>query len=604
MADKKNKKSLENSDSNEILKEEMEELARIFREELGKAREEAEEDEAEEITEEDLDKKEYEVEGYAVTKGKSKEKETEIEEEVELCECCGERPRGTARDPHSPFCKECAAIMEKYPYDVKGLIMLLVSIAFVFLSLITFAEVTPVFANTYRGNMARKEHKLYSSLSYYSDAEYYIADNNMTLDFKNLRRSEIILFYQFGVDELVETNFQNNPLLCSLSLIEQNYNVEKIRDKEIRDIYNAIIRSRVSVLMLGTYTSEIESSYETKLTNLDKDFEGTLETIEKDYSEQMAMLEKLIDKKIYVTNLKNIDTNTTFDELNTTYNPTQNDKVYNYDNGWIRFYQYYIGAVEVEALNYKIDEWQSKIDATDDETKEEKEDETPVDKELLEAQIAKLKEVIESRENDMQTFLEKAGETSTDYEVYTAPYLIQRYFDMGEYDKAEPIIKRLGERNTESVLYYDLLARLYRYRDENYVNAQKVCITGLETISYAKDGPDMIAYAGSTLSMEKTLNLIKLKEYELAYDSAKECVLYQNEYYGSPTDEARDLYCILALANNDQEAFDEIANEVKTNVELYGESYDFSHYVYEYKENKITLDELVDLGIYDRRYSE
>ncbi len=522
MSDENNK----TPNTDESVHDEMEELARIFREELGKAKEEAENQETEAEAAEEFDS--LEVEGYAVTMGEKKDTEPE-----ELCECCGERPRGTDRDPNSPFCKECAAIMEKYPYDVKGILMLLAAIAVIFVSLVTFIEVTPVFASTYRGNAAVKDKKLYSALSYYSESEQYIANNNIVLKFKNLHRSEIILFDKFGVDEWVENQFGNSPIMCALALIENDYDVNKIHDKKISEIYDKAITARASVLMLGTHETEIGD----------------------DYDAAMKMFESLVGKKIYISDLKNMDSNTVHDELDKDYTPTGDEKVLTYDEGWIRFYQYLYAESK-------------------------------------------------GKTEDMKTALEKANSVSTDYEIYTAPFLVQKYLDNKEYARAEEIIKRMGEKNAESVLYHDLLARLYRYRDKNYSAAKEVCLTGLETMAAAYDSYDLIAYAGSTLSMEKTLNLIMLKDYEGAYKSAEECVSYQSDFYGYADIYARDLYAILALATGDTESYDKLAEEVASNVELYGEDYNFSSDVSDYKNNKISLEELVMSGKYDRRLAD
>ncbi|MDE5993934.1 MAG: hypothetical protein K2G60_00300 [Oscillospiraceae bacterium] len=510
--------------------DEMEELARIFREELGKAREEAEkaENEVEPATDIDVLNNGLEVEGYAVTMGEKSNTGSE-----EMCECCGERPRGTDRDPHSPFCKECAAIMEKYPYDWKGIIMLLASLAVMFVSLITIIEIIPIFSSTYRGNEAVKDKKLYTALSYYSEAEQYVVDNEIALEFKNLRRSEIILFNEFGVDEWVEKNFGNASILCALTLIENTYDVNNIQDKKISDIYKSLTGARASILMLGTHEGDENSKYE----------------------EIMAKFESLVGKKIYITDLKNMDTTTVHDELDKDYTPTGKETVITYDEGWIRFYQYLLAE-----NNKKTD--------------------------------------------DMASALEKANKVSTDYEIYTAPFLVQRYLDSGEYAKAEDIIRRMGEKNSESVLYHELLSRLYRYRDKNYSAAKEVALTGLEKMAAAYNSYDLIAYAGSSLSMQKTLSLIMLKDYEGAYNSAEECCSYQNEFYGYTTAEARDLYAILALATGQTEKYDELAKEVASNVELYGEEYNFSSDVSDYKNNKISLEEIAMSGRYDRRLSD
>lgn len=508
--------------------DEMEELAKIFREELGKAREEAEKNENPPETDIDILNNELEVEGYAVTTGEKSNTEPE-----EMCECCGERPRGTDRDPNSPFCNECAAIMEKYPYDWKGIIMLLASIAVMFVSLITFIQIVPIFASTYRGNEAVKDKKLYSALSFYSDAESYVVENEIAFDFKNLRRGEIILFDALGVDEWVESRFGNTSILCALTLIENTYNVNNIHDKKIADIYDSVIAARASILMLGTYESERDDNYE----------------------ETMAKFESLIGKKIYISDLTNMDSTNVHDELDETYTPNGKETVITYDEGWIRFYQYLLAEEN-------------------------------------------------GKTEDMESALEKANKVSTDYEAYTAPFLVQRYLDSGNYTKAEEIIRRMGDGNCENVLYYDLLSRLYRYRDKNYSAAKEVCLTGLEKIAAAYNSYDLIAYAGSYLSMQKTLSLIMLKDYVGAYSSAEECCYYQNEFYGYTTPESRDIYAILALATGNTEKYDELAEETKSNVELYGEEYDFSSDVCDYKDNKISLEELAMSGRFDRRLAD
>ena len=508
--------------------DEMEELAKIFREELSKAREEAEKNENAPETDIDILNDGLEVEGYAVTTGEKSNTEPE-----EMCECCGERPRGTDSDPNSPFCNECAAIMEKYPYDWKGIIMLLASITVMFVSLITFIKIAPIFASTYKGNEAVKDKKLYSALSFYSDAETYVANSERDFDFKNLRRSEIILFNEFGADEWVEQTFGNASILCALTLIEDTYNVYNIHDKKIAEIYNSVITARASILMLGTYESETDGNYE----------------------ETMAKFESLLGKKIYISDLTNMDSTNVHDELDESYTPTGKETVITYDEGWIRFYQYLLA--------------------------EEK-----------------------GKTEDMASALEKANKVSTDYETYTAPFLVQKYLDSGDYAKAEEIIRRMGDGNQENVLYYDLLSRLYRYRDKNYSAAKEVCLTGLEKTAAAYNNYDLTAYAGSYLSMQKTLSLIMLKDIEQAYSSAEECYNYQYDFYGYTTPEARDIYAILSLATGDTEKYDELSEETKTNVELYGKEYDFSSDVYDYKDNKISLEELAMSGRFDRRLAD
>lgn len=508
------------------VREEMEELARIFREELGKAREEAEkaENETEPATDIDGLNNSYEVEGYAVTTGEKSNTSPE-----EMCECCGERPKGTERDPNSPFCKECAAIMEKYPYDWKGIIMLLAALAVMFISLVTLIEIIPIFSSMYRGNEAVKDNKLYTALSYYSEAEQYI-DNEISLEFKNLRRNETILFYRFGNDEWVEKNFGNPAILCALTLIEDTYDGNNFHDRNISEIFNVITATRANILMLGSYEDEIKS--------------------DSDYTKLIEKYESLIGKSIYITDTDNLDSSTVFDSLDESRKPSGSETVVPYDEGWIRFYQYVIAESQ-------------------------------------------------NKTEDMALYLKKAADASTVYETYSDLFFARFCLNNKNYEQAETVIKRMGTKNSESVIYHALLSKLYRNRDKNYSAAKEVCLTGLEKVAASYKSYDLIAYAGSYLCIEKSLNFIMLKDYQSAYESAKEAVSYQNEFYGSTTPYARDLYAILALAVNDTEKYDELAKEVAENVEAYGKEYDFSSYVYDYKDSKISLEEIVTSGHFD-----
>lgn len=523
-------KTPQNDDS---VREEMEELARIFREELGKAKEEAEnaENKAETVTDIEALESSYEVEGYAVTTGEKSNTEPE-----EMCECCGERPRGTERDPKSPFCEDCAAIMEKYPYDKKGIVAFICTLAVMLVSIGVFIEITPVFVNLFRGNEALSEKRLYSALSYYSLAETAIAeknDNGKNFNAKNLRNSEIFLFNEFGFDQLVESKFNNAPMLNAIALIEDNYDVNHITNKKIAEIYNKLSGARATVLMLGKYDSELEGKYD----------------------EIINKFESLVGKKIYVTDLKNISDNNLHDELDENYTPTGKEKVFTYDEGWIRFYQYLYAEMD-------------------------------------------------GKKDDLLMYLEKADSISEDYEVYIGSYLVQRYLDNQEYAKAEQIVKKIGKKNVESPIYYDLLARIYRYRDKNYNAAIEVCESGLKAAGSAYKNDDLTTFAGTYLYLEKALNLIMLKDYEGAYAAIDRGCSAQNDFYGYAFNEARDMFAVLALAVGDKDGYDKLAQEVAQNVEYYGEEYDFSSDVYDYKNNKVSIEDLALSGKYDGRFTD
>ena len=145
-----NKKNL-NNESNDY-RAEMEELARIFKEELDKTIEESESTETE---------TEYEVEGYKVTMGEQKPVEKLTEDE--LCECCGEKARGTEKNPDSPFCSDCEAILEKYPYDWKGATTAIVTLFVTLAAIICFIANVPIFSYTVEAEKAFNDGNLFTA---------------------------------------------------------------------------------------------------------------------------------------------------------------------------------------------------------------------------------------------------------------------------------------------------------------------------------------------------------------------------------------------------------------------------------------------------------
>ena len=159
------KKKLDgNTPESENYRDEMDELVRIFREELGKAQEEAEQ---EELLEEEI----LEVQGYdpkAVSLDSSRKRESDYEN---LCDCCGERPRGTKKNPDSIFCEECEAILEKYPYDWKGLVTIILVLGVMIFGAINFAIDTPAFSHMKNGDKFLSEKKYYSAVTEYENAE-------------------------------------------------------------------------------------------------------------------------------------------------------------------------------------------------------------------------------------------------------------------------------------------------------------------------------------------------------------------------------------------------------------------------------------------------
>ena len=175
------KKKLNNESSD--YRAEMEELARIFKEELDKTIEESENTEIDE---------EYEVEGYEVTMGDKKPVEELTEDE--LCECCGEKPRGTEKNPNSPFCSECEAILEKYPYDWKGATAAIVTLFVTLAAIVCFIVNMPVFSYTVEAEKAYNEGNLFTANQKFNKALEAISEEDEGA-FLNVYEKRIFLNY-------------------------------------------------------------------------------------------------------------------------------------------------------------------------------------------------------------------------------------------------------------------------------------------------------------------------------------------------------------------------------------------------------------------------
>ncbi len=253
--------------------DEMDELVRVFKEELDKAVAEAE---AEDTTEE------YDVEGYnpkEVSRDKSKKKKAPSYSEDELCECCGERPRGTEKNPDSLYCEECEAILEKYPYDWKGLVAIVAMLGVVITAIICFAINMPIFANMQKGDRYAKENKLFSAMTYYDLAKTHSTDNtetpSTTKAIPALYAKRIAVEYKLLYMDMVITEYEA-------------YIPEGIRNfpqfKEATAAYNDIHQMMGSVSII----ERVSNGY------------ASIDDI--DYDKAMAEYDALIGKTVYEQN--------------------------------------------------------------------------------------------------------------------------------------------------------------------------------------------------------------------------------------------------------------------------------------------------------------
>lgn len=488
---------------NENYRDEMDELVRIFKEELDKAREEAED-------EEEFDVDSIEIEGYDPKSVSLDEKRKVLVDFDNNCECCGERPRGTKKNPDSVFCEECEAILEKYPYDWKGLVSVIVVLGVLILGLINFAIDTPAFSYMKNGDKQFKANNIYSAVSDYDMAEACIEEGVRT-DYKKLYAKQILAGYKAADMEVV---------MNALPYFDED-TLKRIAFKDIAGIDEEIKVMQATMMVIQQH----------------------IETFSADeYDKIIAALDSLSGKKIYEKN------GAFYDEMNTEYTPDGTEKVYICDESWLNIYKY--AAAQANG----------KDDAV------------------------------------MIEYLEKSlGYTEYVDRIWTT-VLASAYVGTEQFDKAEALVEEIKTSNNEGVDDNLIMSMLYRYRDKDYQRAVDTCVEGLNSLAALEDGYNLVAEIGYTLSMQKTLNLIMLGKYTEAYESAEECCTYQMDSIGTTDSQSRDLWAILALATQNNEKYKEFESEIKESGE-YGVP--FSKDVTDYKDGKITLEEIVMSGRYD-----
>lgn len=305
-----NDKKKRNSESSDY-REEMEELARIFKEELDKAVQESE-DSADVEAIEDLEIEGYNPREVSVENAAQRKALTEDE----LCECCGEKPRGTEKNPNSPFCSDCEEILERYPYDWKGIVTAIAAIFITLAAVVSFAINVPVFSYTVEGEKAYNDNKLYTSLQKYDRAVESMVEG-AEKEYLNVYKKRILTNYALlDMDSVLNdagTYFTENAKKMPMY-------------KDVAKIEDEIIGMQASVLVI----QDVLSQYD--------------DVTEKNYNEILKSLDELSGKKIYVSGSSyHLETEKDF-------TPTGEEDVYVCEDAWISMYKYsaaqYIGKDE------------------------------------------------------------------------------------------------------------------------------------------------------------------------------------------------------------------------------------------------------------------
>ncbi len=298
MDENKEKLSGAGSENNEDIHDEMEELAKIFKEELDKAKKESESfaDGLENI----------QVEGYNPQKVSLGEKKAPISEES-LCEYCGEKIRGTEKNPDSPYCEDCEATLEKYPYDYRGIICAIITVCLTVAAVFCFAINVPVFSSMKQGDKALSEGRLHTAINKYDSAEEFAQTIDGKKGYFNIHAKR------------VETNYKMVNMNSAITEIDENI-------PEI--LFKLPAFHKLNVILEDS--EKMQASALVAQKHLSKYSDVT----EKNYDAIVSELESLVGKKIYIKGTEY------FDETEKDFTPDGTETVYICDEGWVRMYQY------------------------------------------------------------------------------------------------------------------------------------------------------------------------------------------------------------------------------------------------------------------------
>ena len=175
------------------LHDELEDLAKVFQEELDRTKEEARAVAGNTSVDPEIELSET---GGVPSAAEKKPAADEPIPEEELCDCCGEKRRGTAKDPNSPYCSECDAGLRHYPFDFLNIFFAVVAICFVFYGGYVFADHTSTFVAVQKADSLKADKQMYSALDAYATAANTMLNNHINGEM--VYKREILLAHQLG----------------------------------------------------------------------------------------------------------------------------------------------------------------------------------------------------------------------------------------------------------------------------------------------------------------------------------------------------------------------------------------------------------------------
>ena len=205
------------------LKEEMEALARTFQEELDKAKAEEEQiaiEKAEKAEEEGMLIQELESDFY------DEDENPEDIPEEELCECCGERRRGTRENPDSPYCRSCEKALRHYPFEFFSVLMALIVIGFCFFACYHFSDRAKIYANSLQAIRFENKGKQTSAYGAYIETINLMTANKINGELV-YKRAVCSMFNYGDIDKVTEYEGQFKKWEIKLPHLRKAYNVFK-----------------------------------------------------------------------------------------------------------------------------------------------------------------------------------------------------------------------------------------------------------------------------------------------------------------------------------------------------------------------------------------
>lgn len=177
----------------QALHDELEDLAKVFQEELDRAKAEAAE-----VAENGVEDPEILIQGLEdiPSSANTKSSTEEVIPGDELCECCEEHHRGTAKNPDSPYCEACDAALRHYPFEFLNVLLVLIVLAVVFYGGYVFAGHMPAFVAAAKADNAVREHQMYTALDAYSTAAAQMQSDKINGELVYKRQA--MALYQIG----------------------------------------------------------------------------------------------------------------------------------------------------------------------------------------------------------------------------------------------------------------------------------------------------------------------------------------------------------------------------------------------------------------------